>query len=229
MSTRTLLFGLVLASMAMPSAAAAATAGVFSTEGGQGSESFVFDTASYTAEPGERNELRVSLETEGFRERVVFRDPGADIAPGEGCESIDAHAVQCEGPFNGDVRAVVSLGDGGDSADLEAASKVDAGLGDDTLLGSAGRDRLEGGPGEDQVRGGDGRDSLSDIGGAGDLLDGGGGVDGLDLRNRAEGARVALDSDVARTAGEADAIPNIENVTGVGVTTCSSATRRATS
>lgn len=213
MRTRTLLVGLLLTSVTTPSAAAAATAGVFSTEGGQGGESFVFDTASYRAAPGERNELRVSLEREGFREDIVFSDPGATIAPGEGCESTTAHMVRCSGPFNGDVRAVASLGDLDDAVDLEAGSRVDAGPGDDTIQGSPARDRLEGGLGTDLVRGGGRPDSLSDLGGDGDVLDGQAGVDGLDLRNRLEGARVDLGSDMTRLVGEIDAIPNIENVT----------------
>lgn len=200
--------------LALPTtSAAAATASVFRTEGGQGSETFYYDAVSYRAEPGERNELRVSVELDGALERVVLRDAGAVVVPGEGCSSIDAQAVRCRGEF-GRMRAVASLGDGSDSARLEAAALVDGGPGDDTLVGSPRRDLLEGGLGTDTVNAGDGRDSLSDTGGDGDQLDGGAGADGLDLRSRQDGARVDLGADVARSAGERDAIPRIENVTG---------------
>lgn len=207
------LLGLVVLLALPTSSAAAATAGVSRTEGGQGSESFFFDAVSYRAAPGERNQLRVSLEREGAFERVVLRDAGAIVAPGEGCSSIGAHAVRCEGEF-GEMPAVASLGDGGDTARLGAAARVDGGRGDDTLVGSRARDLLDGGLGTDSVIGGEGRDSLSDAGGDGDLLDGGPGTDGLDLSTRRDGARVDLGADVARSAGERDAIPRIENVTG---------------
>jgi hypothetical protein len=166
------------------------------------------------ARAGEANAVAVERGPDAF----VVRD-GAGAAAGAGCAAIDALTVRCAtplGPGAAFVRQLVGgveLADGDDSfrgpdavASVSAQGDVDAGAGDDVVIGAAnalggpGDDHLaattaDGGPGDDRVEatradGGDGRDVLGPLaagsathlrGGPGDdVLTGGSAADILD-------------------------------------------------
>jgi Ca2+-binding RTX toxin-like protein len=158
---------------------------------------------TYTAAPGETNDLTVT----DTGSSLVFTDPGAPITASwhyAACTvSSDQHTATC--PIQGARGSLgVSLGDGNDTAHVHpyatpypiGVSLVDGGAGDDAveadtgpLAGGAGDDtltvtrdsglaKLDGGPGADHVTGAGGTDLIT--GGPGDdVLDGAGGNDSL--------------------------------------------------
>ncbi len=94
----------------------------------------------------------------------------------DGSTSVQSYDIEI-----GDVAENLVLGDGDDSFTDTAVTElsIDAGGGDDTVIGSAGDDVISGGTGSDSLSGGEGSDSL--YGGDGkDALDGGAGNDVLD-------------------------------------------------
>jgi Ca2+-binding RTX toxin-like protein len=133
---------------------------------------------TFTAAPGEVNELRLQARSDGGPEAVFVAvvDQSSALTAGSGCTSLDAHAVRCD-PFTS---ATVSLGDMDDLAEMTVdyiaqqptiSAQIDGGEGNDRLGGGAQSDNVAGGPGNDSIGGWEGADSL--IGGPGD--------DGFDL------------------------------------------------
>jgi Ca2+-binding RTX toxin-like protein len=93
-------------------------------------------------------------------------------------DTIDLTAVLTSS-FSNLGKVTINAGEGDDSiVGSDARDVIDAGSGDDTVLGGLGRDRLLGGSGDDELRGGDANDVL--IGNSGnDKLFGEGGKDTL--------------------------------------------------
>lgn len=224
--------GLLFIWLAAAVPAHGATASVVYSEEGEGS-SYTFSLEpSYAAEPGEKNELTVSVgdDAKGAT-AILFSDPGAVIKPGNGCVRLNEHRVRCEDEDDLGVNfhATVSLGDGDDTFETDTPSVVAGGSGDDVLAGSSGRDRLLGSRGSDAIRGGPGADSLdggrgaddveggsgddriADAGGLNDTLDGGPGRDLLDLSSRRRSLLIDLASHVSGGQGENDSVLDIES------------------
>jgi RTX calcium-binding nonapeptide repeat (4 copies) len=168
----TLLLALALLLAAAPAAGAATVSGVQTDE---------YLEVSYTAAPGERNELRVLAHEVGVR----FAGSPPMVA-GDHCFAVHARDVRCgpPGPVGLVVRA--RTGDGEDLVFARVAhvslERLALGRGDDQGRGNG---LMQGGPGQDDLRvvrgsavfhGGPGEDVL--IGGRfRDLLDGGRGPD----------------------------------------------------
>lgn len=109
----------------------------------------------YEAEPGEANEL--SLSTNGLV--VNVQDPGAEIAVGSDCDSINDHQATCDLP--GSFDAAANLRNGDDTAEIVGGMVTLSGRGQggsDRMVGGASTDRLDGGPGPDVLRGRAGSD-----------------------------------------------------------------------
>jgi hypothetical protein len=130
-------------------------------------------TITFTAAPGETNDVRISSGPIG----LVITDTAGLTAAGD-CTQVSPTEANCgvDGDF------VISLGDGNDSL-FEAGSfrpvHVDGGPGDDKLQGDQAVDVFHGGAGKDEIDGGGGADQL--FGDAGDdYLKGGTGDDQLD-------------------------------------------------
>ena len=97
---------------------------------------------SYTlsAAPGEANRVTVSTRSPAGKQRtVVFRDAGAPLTPGEGCQAGSAGEVVCRAELGDFANSVdVLLQDGDDRVDASAVGLrdftvfVDAGTGSDT-------------------------------------------------------------------------------------------------
>ncbi len=154
------------------------------------------DWVTFTAAPGERNDLRLAVRGG----RVVLEDRGAPLVAGRGCARLDERHVGCRivphrdayAEFN--VLIGATLGDEPDRARIEAVRipgapngvvQVAGGAGDDRLSAGSGemgtrvgRAKLDGGDGNDLLRGSRFADTL--VGGAGaDVLTGHGGDDVL--------------------------------------------------
>ena len=137
------------------------------------------DAVHYVAEPGETNDVTITVS--GYEFTIV--DPGATISVGPGCNSVSPGEATCStGHF--DVRVEVRLGDGNDALSLADDSgegygayfgaggndtivgfggpfsfeRLWGGAGNDTLRGRAGVDTLDGGPGADVMSGGTSRE-----------------------------------------------------------------------
>jgi Ca2+-binding RTX toxin-like protein len=167
------------------------------------SKSLPTDVVAWTAAPGERNELTVTLTAD----TVLLRDPAAPIAAGRGCAALPGGMVSCRRGYlaltagDGDDTLVVAAGqsitiagvaagEGDDSVRLVGpvgigdvvttgiAHELDGGAGDDLLaLGDAAA-RADGGDGDDTIVGSRDADHLG--GGAGDdEVTGGDGDDDL--------------------------------------------------
>ena len=143
---------IVSAAFAPP--ASAAVAGRSSLDG---------ETLVYSADPGEAN--RVTVAREG--DRIVFDDPGATIAAGNGCASETPTRVTCESAA---VFTSVELGDGDDQATTSGDVGQIAGTiglngeqGNDTLRGTTDPNYLRGGPGENTLDAGPGTDSIDAV------------------------------------------------------------------
>ena len=174
---------------AAPSAhAATVTAGVQLPEcddGGCGGPQV--DLMSFAAEPGEVNDMRVSV-TAG---QVIFRDLSAPLTAGRGCTGLSDGSVACPIAPNRrlgvEVVVEAALGDQPDRAAAEGIARravrvrLRGGPGDDTLSpgpATRGAFRLEGDEGRDSLRGSARGETL--VGGAGvDVLAAGGGDDEL--------------------------------------------------
>jgi Ca2+-binding RTX toxin-like protein len=116
----------------------------------------------YTADPREANDVQVSFAGSW----LVVRDPDVSIRPGTGCERQGENMVRCsppEGPSMGFANMLIELADGADRFQNGAslASMVDAGAGDDQLVGGSSIDTFDGGAGRDVLDGGDGRDMVT--------------------------------------------------------------------
>ena len=185
---------------------------------------------SYTlsAAAGEANRVTVTTRPPAGKQRtVVFRDAGAPLTPGEGCQAGSAGEVVCSAELGDFANSVdVLLQDGDDRADTSAVSLrgftvfVDAGTGSDTAIGSRSRvnalfgdfvnsevgdDRLTGGRRDDFLQGGRGADSI----------DGRGGSDEVTFRDERRRVRADLAAGFALSAaGERDRLRSIERIEG---------------
>jgi RTX calcium-binding nonapeptide repeat (4 copies) len=154
-----------------------------------GTISYVGDTLTITAAPGELNGITLGGEQEG---RLSISDANAHAFPADRCTQLDVdYPIQCEIPSA--IR--IDLGDGNDVVVVDhmvagtPAVEVLGGAGNDNLKAIAGNTRLtlDGGPGADVLRSEGGNDVLRGgpdgdelIGGAGsDVLEGGDGADKL--------------------------------------------------
>lgn len=152
---------------------------------------------SYTADPGERNDVRLVRRESS----LAVSDSGASIRAGAGCTGGGSHLVTCVFA-NPVARIRVDAGDGADRVDASALDNgtraiVDGGTGNDTLIGSAFEDTLIGGSGNDTIDGGGGTDTTS-----------------FDDRRRAR-LHVDLRAGTATAAGgERDTLAGIENLRG---------------
>jgi hemolysin type calcium-binding protein len=170
----------VLAALAAPAAAGAATATSdpsCGAERGEVPQCYVW--SSFTAAAGEANDLSIAFSGASF----TYYDAGATIAVAN-CSRPDDHTATCGGDaavvklLDGDDRIAlpdvsgttrpvmqpikVLLGEGNDVAAGGAVTDDVAGEGgDDVLRGLGGADALAGGPGADLVDGGEGNDRLS--------------------------------------------------------------------
>jgi Ca2+-binding RTX toxin-like protein len=95
---------------------------------------------TFTAAPGERNDVSVSLPAANV---VVVHDAGAPVS---GCTTVDANTVRCTPVDIVSLCIAVRLGDGDDTASA-ANAEIDGGPGDDRLTVENGI--LNGGPGAD--------------------------------------------------------------------------------
>ena len=146
---------------------------------------------SYTAAPGETNDLTVSFDAGHW----VFHDAGATISVNN-CTKVDDHTADCaagDGPiYDGGENlglhgVTINLGDGDDTLIAQPLSRgiaadVRGGTGNDTLTGTGAifnsSPRLSGGDGDDVLGSGAGDDTLEGGPGA-DTIDGGAGNDRL--------------------------------------------------
>ncbi|MBJ7473115.1 MAG: calcium-binding protein [Solirubrobacteraceae bacterium] len=158
------------------------------------------DLATFSAFPGERNQLTVAVQLVGpatsQQLQWTFSDAGAALVAADRCVQVDANTATCTSPFA--TQPTADLGDGDDQITANSAITVFGGDGSDTMR-VAGNvdlgDRLpgaaasfDGGSGDDlldaalaptaRLSGGDGNDQL--IGSAfDDTLLGGRGADEL--------------------------------------------------
>lgn len=183
---------LALLALAAPAASAGTVTMFLDTpQPPHGDGETTYADVTFTAEPGEVNDITVSYSARGY---VVIRDAGAPVNATQGCLSEAPDRAVC--PVSADSDTIlstsVSARDGDDrvalttgslpAADGERRLTASGGAGDDlltsdlrahgvTLAGEAGTDRLEGGPARDTLLGGSGADALT--GGEGDdVLDG---------------------------------------------------------
>jgi hypothetical protein len=154
----------------------------------------------YQAAPGERNDVVVEVVSVASDPAGTLRqtvtDTGAPVTAGPGCLPVDAHTATCERSFMtrvavGDLddRVTVRLAGPGD----RLVGTIDAGAGDDQIVGASIHYQLLGGGGDDETQTRPRRDRFSPgdvmFGGPGDdvlrgsyaedVLDGGGGHDEL--------------------------------------------------
>lgn len=208
-----------VAAMGAPQAQAADVAVVpypWSPRGGSA------ELVSVRAAPGERNDVRVSSDSDG----AVVSDLGAPLVAGRGCTAEGEHAVRCarstESGFEGIRETIVSLGDGPDRAvSVSGEITLDGGPGDDQLR-SEGAATLDGGGGHDVLLGGPAPDTLRDGDGAygapvdADRIDGGpGGGDVVDYGMRRAGVRLDLRAaGEGGEPGEGDTVAGVEGALG---------------
>ena len=120
--------------------AAPASAGTIVTGGDCSARYYCTHEATYTAAPGERNDVTVTRPGPGLAQ---IHDAGAPV---QGCLRVDDHTALCGAPASESFTIQVNLGDGDDAAHATGAY-VDGGPGNDTLTGEQGV--LTGGPGSD--------------------------------------------------------------------------------
>ena len=157
---------------------------------------------TYTAAPGELNNVRIAVQDGGA---VTVSDLSAPLSAGAGCAADGQDRATCSGGTI--TRLLIDTGDLDDSVDLAGGlpATIDGGAGKDLLRGGAGADALRGGAGDDVL---DGR-------GAADQMAGGEGVDTADYSSRTAGVRVDVDTGPDDgEAGEGDTVVEIENVDG---------------
>jgi hypothetical protein len=120
----------------------------------------------YQAERGEANRVSVASSAQEFR----ISDPAAVIQPGRGCTTIDRHRVSCPAPEYSIARVFIDTSNGADIVRSRSASitvgggsvTVNAGRGDDVVVGGPFGDELYAGQGADVLRGRGGHDRLYD-------------------------------------------------------------------
>ena len=181
-----------------------------------------------SAAAGEANRVTVTTRAPVGKQRtVVFRDAGAPLIAGDGCQAGAAGAVVCRAEFGDFANSVdVYAKDGDDAVDASAVGLrgftvfVDGGTGSDVIAGSAtlrnalfgdfvsaevGDDRITGGRGSDFFQGGPGDD----------LIDGRGGSDEATYRDERKRVRADLAAGSAvSAAGERDTLRSIERLEG---------------
>lgn len=181
----------------------------------------------FRADPGERNAVKIE-NTDG---RVTLRDAGAPVRAGAGCQPVDPSAVSCSLGGMSVLESSVSLGDGDDQltvagwlggiADegLGGLAEIDAGPGDDIVVGGRGSETVEGGPGRDVLQGGRGDDRFpagdEDLG-APDRVDGGPGWDLVSYAQMTRRVRADLTDGkpVQGPPGKGDRFVAVEGVAG---------------
>jgi hypothetical protein len=184
--------------------------------------------AFYTAGPGERNRPAVAFEADG--QDFTISDPGAAIAPGAYCDSIDEHTAHCTAPQitlpNAPdwARRIQSfeaqLGDMDDRFTSPAGVAVVAngGPGSDVLEGGSGGDVFDGGGGRDVLVGGEGADIFtdgdSDSGAGPDRLDGGPDGNRVSYERRRVGVTIDLAAGTAGAPGENDVLTGFDEAVG---------------
>lgn len=213
----------LLALAALPAAASASTAHTrVTTTSGKGCtiqpEACVMVDMIYTAAPGEANDVQFLRDGSS----VVVRDVGATISAHSGCVSEGPNQARCsppEGPSTGIRVIATELGDLGDRLDNAGnwVTDVDAGAGDDNLIGGGSRDSFFGGPGRDTLDGKAGFDSFFDPSGVeADAVLGGDGLDYFFYVGRTNPVTVDLvnPSRPSGEAGENDSLSGIEQAHG---------------
>jgi Ca2+-binding RTX toxin-like protein len=183
---------------------------------------------SLSAAGGEANRVTVTARPPSGKQRiVVFRDAGAPLTAGEGCQAGAAGEVLCRNALGDFANSVdVYAKDGDDAVDASAMTLrgftvfIDGGSGSDVLTGSRARvnalfgDFVSSEVGDDRVTGGRADDFLQ--GGPGDdVLDGAGGSDEATYRDERKRVRVDLAASLAvSAAGERDTLRSIEWLEG---------------
>ncbi len=134
-------------------------------------------TIFYTAGQGERNDVRVSLDT--LLGQTVYTFTDDDATPigtgGQLCDLVNGVGM-CS--FPGVTSIVVNARDKDDTVTIGTSSPLGPVLTANTLIGGRGVDVLIGGTGADRLKGNNGRDSLRGRKGA-DVYKGGRGSDTL--------------------------------------------------
>lgn len=146
----------------------------------------------YEADAGEENEVTVS--SDGAT--VTFTDPGAEITPGNGCDSVSSTEAECT--FAATATVNVTLRNGADEAEVEGDFVHGH------LDGGGAADRLIGGPGFDTFNGGSGPDVMA----------GHAGFDVLRYTDRTDDLDVTLGDGVRNDGGAADG-PLRDKVSGI--------------
>jgi hypothetical protein len=181
------------------------------------------DHTRYKADPGERNDVRVTAEG-----RVTtFHDLGATVRGGPGCSVVDEHTVRCqETEFGRTYGPVVEAGDGDDRVEDAGAVGADlyGGRGDDLLLGSSQFQYLYGEGGIDRLVGRGGGDVFVDYDvmpwadydrpDSDTMVGTDDSWDAVDYQARRRGIRVDLAEGVAGERGERDRLTSIEYILG---------------
>jgi hypothetical protein len=176
------------------------------------------DLPAYTADPGERNSIRVDV-----RDGIVIEDTGAVIRARQGCTSVSDHVVRCEAKLGFGNPIDVDAGDMDDALTNVGGyhAYLDGGPGDDTIVGGVGSDYVYGGGGRDVMTGGEGSDYFSDsdvVDGHApdsDSIDGGPGRDSVDYQGRRRDLVVDLiDPGGDGERGEGDRLIDLEGVSG---------------
>jgi Ca2+-binding RTX toxin-like protein len=205
----------------------------------------------YEAAAGEVNDVRVTSIDVVDEETVdvSLRDAGAVVTPGDGCQGGTDGAVVCRVALGGSFLITARLGDGDDfftaartCGGFVVCVAVEAGAGNDVVIGSGAADQLrgnggddtleglrgvgwggfvptgnelDGGYGDDRLKGGREYDLL--VGGPGaDVLEGGRGFDTVSYGTRRLPVRVQIDGDADDGApGERDRVGlDVELVVG---------------
>lgn len=213
----------LLALAALPAAASASTAQTrVTTLQGKGCtmqpDACVIVTMLYTAAPGEANDVRFTRDGSS----AIVTDTGATITAHSGCTSLGPNQARCsppEGPSTGISVIDTDLGDLADRLEnlAEWATDVDAGPGDDHLIGGSSRDMLYGAAGRDTLEGRGGSDSFGDPSGVeADAVLGGDGLDYFYYVGREAPVTVDLvnPSRPSGEAGENDSLASIEQAHG---------------
>jgi hypothetical protein len=184
---------------------------------GRDGETAISYTTTFTAAPGERNDVTARIEAGGF---VVADAGGAPLIAGDGCAAQLDGSVRCAFSPRGETFAV-QLGDGDDRVTLAPPpagmtwppANLGGGDGDDILDASdAGAPSVgfDGGAGDDVELGGRGDDGF--VGDPGhDTISGGPGSDSVGYGQRTAGVRASLD---APRPGDEDALSSIETLIG---------------
>lgn len=183
------------------------------------------DYTSYTADPGETNDIRVS----GTTRETTFEDRTAPVRAGSRCTVMSEHTVVCrQTNFVGN-RPGANGGDGNDRLEdlTDFGMSLSGGPGDDLLLGGPSYNSLMGGGGRDRMHSGGGHDTFVDQDVAdylktdrpdSDLMEGtAAGSDTVSYQDRTRGVVVdLLNPEHAGEPGEDDRLVSVEHVSGGG-------------